>query len=194
MLRRIADPTIEKNQLGAARQFVADASGRIVFSAANAVTLRVPLYAAPKPVSDLSALQDLHFRSDDRQAVLSLSGRGVDQGSGDAAYRSLISVLQLQTESGRLTACRGVFVAACTSNGTARGGDIRYVGVTSTAPLAVARGRPNDALLAFGITTWDDWYNVGSNTIPFVNIDTTGDGLPVGSPDSARGGFRPADP
>jgi hypothetical protein len=129
-------------------------------------------------VSDLSARESLHFRGDDRQAVLPLFGRGVDQGSGDAAYRSLISVLQLQTESGRLAQCTGVFVAACTPNGTARGGDIRYVGVTSTAPLAVARGRPKDALLAFGITTWEDWYNVGSNTIPFVNIDTTGDGLP----------------
>ncbi|MDQ4092896.1 MAG: S8 family serine peptidase [Actinomycetota bacterium] len=186
-LRRTADPTIEKIQLRAARQFVADASGRIVFSAPDnpgagvppdTVALRVPVYAAPRPVSDLSALETLHFRGDDRQAVLSLFGRGVDQGSGDAAFRSLISALQLQTESGRLARCRGVFVAACTLNGTARGGDIRYVGVTSTAPLVVARGRPKDALLAFGITTWGDWYNVGSNTIPFINIDTTGDGLP----------------
>jgi subtilisin family serine protease len=195
-LRRTADPTIEKTQLGAARQFVADASGRIVFTAPDnsgagvppdnsgagvprdAVALRVPVYAAPKPVSDLSALESLHFPGDDRQAVLPLFGRGVDQGSGDAAYRSLISVLQLQTESGRLAQCTGVFVAACTPNGTARGGDIRYVGVTSTAPLAAARGRPKDALLAFGITTWEDWYNVGSNTILFVSIDTTGDGLP----------------
>jgi subtilisin family serine protease len=177
-LRRTADPTIEKTQLGAARQFVADASGRIVLSAVDAVTLRVPVYAAPRPVSDLYALESMHFQRDDRQAMLALFGRGVDQGIGDAAYRSLISVLQLQTESGRLVQCTGAFVAACTPNGTAQGGDIRYVGVTSTAALAVARGRPKDALLAFGITTWDDWYNVGSNTIPFVNIDTTGDGLP----------------
>ena len=69
-------------------------------------------------------------------------------------------------------------MAAWTPNGTARGGNIRYVGVSSTAPMAVARGRAKDALLAFGITTWDDWSNVGSNSIPFVNSDTTGDGLP----------------
>lgn len=177
-LRRTADPTIEKTQLGAARQFVADASGRVVFSAPDAGALRVPVYAAPRPVAKISAPGSLRFHGNDRQAVLALSGRGVDQGSGDAAYRSLISVLQLQTESGRLPACEDVFVAYCTPNGTARSGDIRYVGVTSTAPLAVSRGRPADALLAFGITTWEDWYNVGSNTIPFVDIDTTGDGLP----------------
>ncbi|MGH3947039.1 MAG: S8 family peptidase [Pseudonocardiaceae bacterium] len=195
-LRRTADPTIEKTQLGAARQFVADASGRVVFSSPDgpgagvpqdgpgagvpqdAVALRVPVYAAPRPVADIAAPQSLRFLGRDRQAVLVLSGRGVDQGSGDAAYRSLISVLQLQVESGRLHECEGAFVAYCTPNGTAQGGDIRYVGVTSTAPLAVARGRPEEALLAFGITTWEDWYNVGSNTIPFVDIDTSGDGLP----------------
>jgi hypothetical protein len=69
-------------------------------------------------------------------------------------------------------------VADCTPNATAQSGDIRYVGVTSTAPLAVSQGRPADALLAFWITTWAGWYNVGSNTIPFVDIDTNSDGLP----------------
>lgn len=179
-LRRTADPTIEKTQLGAARQFVADASGRVVLTAQDpgVPPLRVPVYAAPRPAAGIAAPQSLRFPGRDQQAVLALSGRGVDQGSGDAAYRSLISVLQLQTESGRLPECEGVFVAYCTPNGTAQSGDIRYVGVTSTAPLAVARGRPGDALLAFGITTWEDWYNVGSNTVPFVNIDTSGDGLP----------------
>ncbi|MGH3887769.1 MAG: S8 family peptidase [Pseudonocardiaceae bacterium] len=180
-LRRTADPTIEKTQLGAARQFVADASGRVVLNPhglSGAPPLRVPVYAAPRPVAGIAAPQSLRFLGHDRQAVLALSGRGVNQGSGDTAYRSLISVLQLQTESGRLPECEGVFVAGCTPNGTAQGGDIRYVGVTSTAPLAAARGRPGDALLAFGITTWEDWYNVGSNTIPFVDIDTSGDELP----------------
>ncbi|MDQ3763477.1 MAG: hypothetical protein M3460_18160 [Actinomycetota bacterium] len=196
-LRRTADPTIEKIQLGAARQFLADASGRVVLTPRGpgagvprgpgagvphdpgaGVLLRVPVYAAPRPVADISAPDNVQFRGNDRQAVLTLSGRGVDQGSGDAAYRSLISVLQLQTESGKLPECNGLLVLNCTPNGTAQGGDIRYVGVTSTAPLAVARGRPADALLAFGITTWGNWYNIGSNTVPFVDVDTTSDGLP----------------
>jgi hypothetical protein len=63
-------------------------------------------------------------------------------------------------------------------NGTARGGDLRYVGVASTAPLARLRGEPETALLGFGIATWGDWYNLGNNTVPFVDIDTGGDGEP----------------
>ena len=58
-------------------------------------------------------------------------------------------------------------------NGTARGGDLRYVGVASTAPED-----PDNAVLGFGLATWRNWYNIGSNTIPFVDIETTFDGIP----------------
>ncbi|MGH3931132.1 MAG: S8 family peptidase [Pseudonocardiaceae bacterium] len=180
-LRKTADPTIEKIQLDQARQFLADASGRVVLTpagpgAGDRQALRVPVYAAPKPVADIAVPDELRFRGGDQQAVLTLSGDGLDQGSGDAAYRSLISVLQLQVESGRLPECSALLTADCAPNETARGGDIQYVGVTSTAPLAVAQGEPAQALLAFGITTWGEWYNLGGNTIPFVDIDINGDG------------------
>ncbi|MGH3797915.1 MAG: S8 family serine peptidase [Pseudonocardiaceae bacterium] len=188
-LRKTADPTIEKIELGKARQFLADASGRVVLTPADSpgaggardsglVPLRVPVYAAPKPVAAIAAPDQVQFRDGDKQATLRLSGRGLDQGSGDAAYRSLVSVLQLQAESGRLPRCNTVVTVHCVPNETGRAGDIRYVGATSTAPLAVQQGRPGDALIAFGITTWADWYNLGGNTIPFVDIDTTGDGIP----------------
>ncbi|MGH3787926.1 MAG: S8 family peptidase [Pseudonocardiaceae bacterium] len=197
-LRRTADPTLEKIQLGAARQFVADASGRVVLTPSvrskdyqpspgmsqtttipsSGGPLRVPVYAAPRPVATISTPDTVQFGSDHRRALLPLSGRGVDQGNGDVAYRSLISVLQLQAESGQLPECGGLLLLNCTRNGTAKAGDIRYVGAASTAPLAIARGRPHEALLAFGITTWGDWYNIGSNTVPFIAIDTTGDGVP----------------
>ncbi|MGH3993269.1 MAG: peptidase S8, partial [Pseudonocardiaceae bacterium] len=188
-LRKTADPTIEKIQGGAARQFLADASGRVVLTPADPggpgagvpedqAPLRVPVYAAPKPVADIAVPDQVRFQGDDQQALLTLSGRGLDQGSGDAAYRSLISVLQLQAESGELPECNSLLMTDCAPNRTARGGDIQYVGVSSTAPLAIQQGRPEDAMLAFGITTWGDWYNLGGNTIPFVDIDTTGDGIP----------------
>ncbi|HET9254656.1 MAG TPA: peptidase S8, partial [Pseudonocardiaceae bacterium] len=177
-LHRTPDPTIETLQRGAARQFLPDASGRVVLTPVpGAPPLRVPVYAAPRPVAGISVPERLSAGGD-RRAVLTLSGRGVDQGTGAAAYRSLISVLELQAESAQLPECEGPILLGCTPNGTATGGDIRYVGVMSTAPLARGHGRPQDALLAFGITTWGEWYNVGSNIVPFIDIDTTGDGLP----------------
>jgi subtilisin family serine protease len=175
-LRKIMDPTMASTQAGLARQFVADASGRVVFTpSADAVALRVPVYAAPKPVSAISLPNSVNFRGGD-QAALGLSGRGLDQGTGSERYQSLISVLELQASSPRLPNCRGTITDGCTVNDTAKGGDLQYVGAGSTAPAARQQGTPQDALLAFGISTWADWANLGSNTIPFVDIDTTGDG------------------
>lgn len=181
-LRKTADPTIEKITLGVARQFLADASGRVVLDPVagadpDAPPLRVPVYSAPRPVADITGPDEVSLRGRDAQAVLNLSGRAVDQGSGDAAYRSLVTVLTLQAASPRLPDC-GPLTVDCAPNRTARGGDIRYVGATSTAPLAIAQQRPDRAVLGFGVATWDEWYNVGDNTVPFVDIDTTGDGLP----------------
>jgi subtilisin family serine protease len=179
-LRKTVDPTVETTQLGLARQFLADASGRIVLTPRSGATvpLRVPVYSAPKPVAKISTVDSLWFRGNDNQAILNLRGRGIDQGQGSQAYRSLVSVLELQATSPKLPECHRNVTTGCTLNQTAKGGDLRYVGAASTAPLAKAQGKPDESLLAFGIATWSNWYNIGSNTIPFVDIDTTGDGKP----------------
>ncbi|MFD8493136.1 S8 family serine peptidase [Amycolatopsis sp. NPDC059657] len=178
-LRKIMDPTVAPIQAGVARQFVADASGRVAFTPRSgaSVPLRVSVYAAPKPVSAITTPDAVKFDATD-QAVLNLSGKGIDQGSGAQRYRSLVSVLELQAESPRLPACGTGTVSGCTLNRTAQSGDLRYIGAATTAPLAKVQGSPQDARLAFGLSTWSDWANLGSNTIPFVDIDTTGDGKP----------------
>ncbi len=176
-LRKIADPTVEKEQLGVARQFVADASGRVDLTPTQGATipLRVAVYSAPKPVADINTPDRIRVPRSG-QGVLNLTGRGVAQGSGDARYESLISLLELQAQSPKLPNCGNGVTNGCAMNETAKGGDLRYVGVASTAPLANLQGQPENSLLAFGIATWGDWYNLGSNTQPFVDIDVDGDG------------------
>ncbi|CCH34436.1 S8 family serine peptidase [Actinosynnema sp. NPDC047251] len=175
-LRKTVDPTVEATHLDVPRQFLADASGRIVFTpkSGSTVALRVPVYSAPKPAADINTPSNVTFKGNAKQSVLNLTGRGVNQG----AYKSLVSVLELQQTSPKLRECRRNVTTNCTLNDTAKGGDLRYVGATSTAPLAKAQGEPQNALLAFGLVTWGNWYNLGNNTVPFVDIDTTGDGVP----------------
>ncbi|MFI9454088.1 S8 family serine peptidase [Amycolatopsis sp. NPDC052450] len=179
-LRKVMDPTMAASQVGLARQFVADASGRIAFTPKSGTTssLRLSVYSAPKPVSSINTPGNVNFGAGQNQAVLNLTGKGVDQGTGPQRYRSLISVLELQAESPQLPECDGDVTTDCTLNQTAKGADLRYIGAASTAPLAKAQGEPENALLAFGLTTWSDLANLGSNTSPFVDIDTTGDGQP----------------
>jgi hypothetical protein len=140
------------------------------------VPLRLSVYSAPKPVADIHTAGSVRFRGKDTQAILNLVGRGVDQGTGSQAYRSLVSVLELQAQSPKLRDCRRNVTENCALNETAKGGDLRYVGAASTAPLAKAQGKPEESMLAFGIATWGNWYNLGINTVPFIDIDTNGDG------------------
>jgi subtilisin family serine protease len=177
-LRKTVDSTVVPTQLDTPRQFLADASGRVTLTptAGATVPLRLSVYSAPKPVADIKTASSLKFRGNDEQSILNLTGKGLDQGTGSQAYRSLISVLELQAQSPKLRDCKRNVTENCALNETAKGGDLRYVGAASTAPLAKAQGKPEESLLAFGVATWGNWYNLGKNTVPFVDIDTNGDG------------------
>ncbi|MEU4740209.1 S8 family serine peptidase [Actinosynnema sp. NPDC023658] len=158
-LRKVADPTVAKRQADVARQFLAEASGRLLVRSGHD-TLRVPVYAAPEPVADVEAV-------DAGGGTLALRGRALDQGEGDEAYRSLLSAFELQGSSPELPDCADDVQADCAVNGSARGGDLRYVGAASS---------PADGLLAFGVVTWHDWVTLGIATSPGIRIDTDGDG------------------
>jgi subtilisin family serine protease len=179
-LRKVADPTIEELNLGVPRQFLADESGRVLFTPKSGtdVPLRVAVYAAPKPVADVDVASSLRIKGATGSAKLKLSGRGLSQGSGAEAYRALISVLELQGQSPKLADCSPTVTTNCAINDTARGGDLRYIGAASTAPFDREAGAPAEAMLGIGITTWQNWVNLGVNTVPFVDIDTTADGAP----------------
>ncbi|MHA6796031.1 S8 family peptidase [Pseudonocardia bannensis] len=177
-LRRTADPTVALAQEGLARQYPADASGRVVFTpvdlppGAGEGALRVPVSAAPKPVSTLTV------PAQPARGGLVLGGTGVDQGTGPQAYRSRVGVFELVADSPELPLCAGTVVTGCVANRTGRGGDLHYVGVMSTAPAARAAGTPDQAVLGFAVTTWADLYNVGSTTQPTVEIDVDVDDRP----------------
>jgi subtilisin family serine protease len=175
-LRKVADPTVVKEQAGQVRQYLAEASGRLVLELdGGPAALRVPVYAAPKPAAGLTT-EVTGFRGD--QGVLNVSGRGLAQGSAGLAYRSLLSVFELQGTSDQLPDCAAGKEAGCAVNTTAKGGDLRYVGAASTAPSAKEQDPRSDALLAFGVVTWGNWVTLGGNNTPVISIDTTGDGEP----------------
>ncbi|WP_347350338.1 S8 family serine peptidase [Intrasporangium sp.] len=162
-LRHTIDPTMQVEQIGAARQFVSDASGRVLVSGAGAQPLRVPVYGAAKPTSATRVLPLSTPRGD----TLRVLGAGIDQGSGAGAYRSLLSVLQLGATSPRLPGCQAAEQTGCTINRTAQGGDLKYVGANAT-----------DEWLWFGLATWGDSATIGNTMIPYVDFDVNGDHEP----------------
>jgi hypothetical protein len=141
-LRKAPDPTVSLDE---GRQFLAEASGLVTFTGDR--SLRVPVYAAPKPVSRLTV------------AAGRVAGQGLDQQD----YRARMTVLQLGARSDRLPDCGPDLQDGCAVNRTARGGDLRYVGATATADL-----------LAFGVATWSTWANLGSSVQPEVRFSVGG--------------------
>ncbi len=180
-LRKTIDQTLNPIDagFGIPRDALADASGRVIFTptAGATVPLRVAVYAAPKPTADITLPADMTIAKNG-SSFLTLDGRGVAQGSGDESYVSLVSVMELGATSPKLVDCGALGTTNCALNVTARGGDIRYVGAASNAVAEKAAGSPENSMIGFGFAMWNNWYNIGSNTIPFVDIDVDGDETP----------------
>ena len=156
-LRHTIDPTMDKTQQGEVRQYVSDASGRVLVTPSGEQAVRVPVYGAAKPVSVTSA-------SVVAKRIV-LNGRGFSQGSGSTAWSSFASVLELGAKSDRLSACEPDQDSDCVDTETERSGDLQYVGAGSSGKW-----------LWFGLSSYADWAKIGTNVNPYVDFDTTGDG------------------
>lgn len=167
-LERELDPTSAELQAGVPRDYVAQVSGRLVLTSGTS-QLRVPLQAAPRLVSDLTASPVAFADAAAATADLAISGRGVASGG----WYSLTTPLNLGATSPKLESTPGLV----TSPSATAAGDIRYVGWASTAPaVAAAGGDPTTGLLGIGIATDGEWATLGRYVIPVIDIDIDGDG------------------
>ena len=178
-LEKTRDPALEKRQSSrnvvgdkvettaeGDRQYVASASGRVVFKEDGAEAMRVPVHVAPKPVSAMRAdTSKIEFGTGAEQKV-KLTGTTLDQGG----YRSMLGVFELGAASGRIP----------TQNLTLASDqvvDVQYVGAASDAPALAAAGKnPDEGNLYFGISTWSNWDVLHSGRSVEVSVDTNGDG------------------
>lgn len=172
-LERTIDPTSDPDSgLGVPREFVAALSGQLVLSPrGSGEELHVPVHAAPRLVSDLTA-EPVDFASaEELTAPLEISGRHVDSGG----WTSLVSVLELMATSPQLPDSD----PSATSPTQVAAGDIRYVGAMSTAPrLAEAGYDPTEGYLGIGIAVQGQWPTLGTTTVPVIDTDVNGDGRP----------------
>ncbi|WP_082565919.1 S8 family serine peptidase [Arthrobacter sp. Soil782] len=168
-LAKTIDPAAEEIQAGIPRQYLADVSGRIQLLGADGQELRVPVYSAPKPTSDISAGTEIAFDgASDLLSSIALEGRGLSQGvPGESAYQSIVSPLVLGAESPK---------AAERPLESLYSFDLRAVGAASTVPALVdAAGDPTTGVLNFGISTWQNWAQLGGNNGVSIELDTDGD-------------------
>ncbi|MFD1846536.1 S8 family serine peptidase, partial [Arthrobacter flavus] len=168
-LAKTIDPAAEETQLGLPRQYLADVSGRIQLAGAEGQELRVPVYSAPKPTSEISAGSKIMFENASTlETAIAMEGRGLLQGGEDSQYASIVSPLVLGAESPRADERPLESLYSL---------DLRSVGAASTVPGVVAAGgEAEDGTLNIGVSTWQNWGQLGGNSSVEVEFDTDGDG------------------
>ena len=102
-LQRQIDPTMATEQLGVPREYVAEVTGRLVLTS-GATQLRVPLQAAPRLVSNLTAAPVAFADATAPTAGLTLHGSGVASGG----WYSLTTPLVLGSLSPQLEPTPGL--------------------------------------------------------------------------------------
>jgi len=185
-----ADPTISLDPLqnGTMREFLSDISSHLLVTPAGSDTsLRVPVFAAPRPASTLAAPASVKVSGSGSLLTgsMALTGTGVDV-SGAKAYereRSRITALQLAAESPRLPFCQPGVSTGCVTTNDEASADLRYVGFTSDARVITARGQdplsvetPGRAF--FGVASWQPWRTAASITKFTFYLDFNNDGTP----------------
>lgn len=183
-----ADPTISLDPLGEGtmREFLTDISSHLLVTPAGSDnSLRVPVFAAPRPASTLAAPSQVRVSGSGALLTgsMTLRGNGVDV-RGAKAYereRSRISALQLMGESPRLPECMPGVSTGCVTTRDEASADMRYVGFTSDAREIIADG--GDPLSAdtpgkafFGIASWQPWRSTADIASFFISLDTDNDG------------------
>ena len=183
-MTKTIDPTVEAPTEDNPRQFLAEASGRLVLSSINNIHQRVPVYAAPRPASTMTAAGEVRLPASNAygfpRGVLPQSGKFLAQGDGATRIDSLVTGLQLQATSPKLATCAAGQVANCILVPDEAGGDFKYVGaVTDGHGVRAAGGDPfTEGMAYFGISNWGAWRTPTGATDFRVVIDTNRDGTP----------------
>ncbi|MFI6449145.1 S8 family serine peptidase [Kitasatospora sp. NPDC050543] len=168
-LERAPDPTIDLTQGGHARSYRGELSGRLLLTpeSAGPPVLRVPLFAAPRPASDLSA--GLQADAAGAGKVLGLTGR-----AAPTAVGGLVSAFALGGEGERWPDCPSPDL--CVDRPGDRAANLKAAGAASDAP-AVGGDPLADGTLYLAASFWAPVATpVGSFAVR-ASIDTDGDGV-----------------
>lgn len=166
-LAKTRDPAQLEEHRGIARQYLATLSTRMILSDGG-TTLRVPVQAAPKPVSEMKA-EAIHFGATSAQEKVKLSGTALNQNG----YVSGLGAFQLGAESARIPTGK-------LGQPSFQAVDLQYVGANSTILEfgGVQNGIPAGAMLNIGLSTWGNWETMTPSVAFEASIDVNNDGVP----------------
>jgi subtilisin family serine protease len=166
LMKNTRPPTMAATQVGEPRQYLAEVTGLVDITPTPGEHLRVPVYAAVRPASDMHAnLSTLAATAPTQTFPVGLTGTSVDTGTTPFTdIRSQVSAFELQATSPAQPAG---------ADPADKAGDLRYVGVSSD-------GRVHNAVIGsklyFGVALEQNWLRPSEEVGISVFIDTNRDG------------------
>jgi subtilisin family serine protease len=178
LLQNTRDATVLAVQNGNARHWLSEASGLVILTPTSGPALRVPVYAAVRPASNMRASStQVRIARDGTAQSIKLVGAHVNTGAEPLGYVSKVSAFEHGLTSGMATLGTGV-------SELARGADIQHIG-------AVVKG----TTAYFGLSTYGDWAAPATDTQFNIQVDRNNDGTADVTAFTTRFTFGPnADP
>lgn len=174
-LKHARESSVSSGQLGLPRQWLTEAGGYAVFTPTNtSPTLRVELYAAPKPTSSMHATSTgvVPSAPNTGSFTINLSGSAVNTGAnlgGGFDILSLVKPFELQYQS----------IFAGQPNAPTDRNVIKYVGVTSDYVNQPSGAGKANTMIMFGVEDFGDAATPDfASSDKEIFIDTNLDGVP----------------
>ena len=182
-LTKTADPTqgYLDNAGNLPREVLSSASGRVLFTpSTEGAVLRVPVYAAPRPASEMSQASQLVMPAGASQsAQLTLTGSDVANGLGDSETAndiySIAAGFELTAVDGLEPNCSATVTEGCITLPEERFADVANIGVTSDYPI---HGDQSASMAYFAVNAHGPWTTPASKIEHDVYIDVNGDTNP----------------
>ncbi|HEU4767709.1 MAG TPA: S8 family serine peptidase, partial [Pyrinomonadaceae bacterium] len=165
-MRHPRDATMAATQGVNPRYFMTEESGYVTFTPTSGTALRLPVYAAPRPASNMSTEHNyVLFTAPTGSTNVGLTGQDVNTGGAfPVDVLSLVTAFELQ----------GTSPATIPSTSLARNADLKSVGVTSDfkATNSVVAGSTK---IFFGVAMHGKWSTPSDITVNiFIDRDRNG--------------------
>jgi subtilisin family serine protease len=172
-LDNTVDPTVGRwSNIGWPRTTLAEASGHVLFTPTSGNQLRVPVYAAPRPVSSLTGGTEVALDPVTGEGTLSMVGEGLGfpfNGTSDEDAENDITSIGAAFELSAVDPvepeCTPI-VTDCVLLPIEKSADIRRVGVTTDGNMAY-----------FAVGVDEPWSTPAGVTQLEVLLDTNGNGI-----------------
>ncbi|MCB0831773.1 MAG: Ig-like domain repeat protein, partial [Solirubrobacterales bacterium] len=206
-LTKAVDPTAGRfASTGYPRETLAEAFGRVLLEPTSpGISLRVPVYASPRPASNMSQPDSLEIHrtaatagDPEQTAGLTLSGTGVGTSSGDNGkgdgdpdndIESIAAGFELQATGGdnpecqgsaesgcwNLPQCQTPLDSACWNLPEEKYSALKQLGYTSDAPLV---SNPANARAYFAVAVQAPWAIPSDKGVIQFDLDVDRDGTP----------------